>query len=344
MFAPLHNPANSRRASARAAMELLPERCRTWACFDTAFHAWAPAGGRTYALPAWRERWACGATASMACRTRTRRGAAAELLGRAAATCAWSPVTSAPALPWPRSRTGARSTRRWASRRSRAWSWRRARGASTRPRAVATSTAGMTADGDRRRTRARVGAARPRRHRATCASRRRAAGGDERGELAFDVYFHRCGRIAAMAAALGGTRRARVHRRRRRESAPESALAPGWAGFLGAAVDAERNAPDGGRSRDQRPADPRCACSSSPLARTSRSPVGSARSSGRAQARDAAARAPTRSTSRRPNSAASTATATSAFGARPRTRRQSAIVWPSPGRRTRRPRRPRARS
>ena len=47
-------------------------------------------------------------------------------------------------------------------------------------------------------------------------------------------------------------------------------------------------------------------------------PIGAGRSRSYPPGADAAARAPTRSTSRRPNSAASTATATSAFGARPR--------------------------
>ena len=54
-LAPLHQPASL--AALRSTMAAIPGVPHV-ACFDTAFHATLPAAARTYALPvAWRERW-----------------------------------------------------------------------------------------------------------------------------------------------------------------------------------------------------------------------------------------------------------------------------------------------
>ena len=63
--------------------------------------------------------------------------------------------------------------------------------------------------------------------RPTCARSRPGSRGRAAGQLALEVYVHRLrAGIAAMAAALGGPRRARVHRRRRR-ALREELLVPG---------------------------------------------------------------------------------------------------------------------
>ncbi len=93
------------------------------ACFDTAFHATLPAAAATYALPARR-----GASAGALRRygfhglshAWVARRAPRAARARRAEACGSSAATSAPARRCARSRTGARSTRRWASRRSRA--------------------------------------------------------------------------------------------------------------------------------------------------------------------------------------------------------------------------------
>ena len=54
-LAPLHNPP---ALAAMRALEALRPRLPTVACFDTAFHATLPAAASTYAIPAaWSERW-----------------------------------------------------------------------------------------------------------------------------------------------------------------------------------------------------------------------------------------------------------------------------------------------
>ena len=108
-LAPLHQPAalDAMDAVGRA-LGPVP----AVACFDTAFHATLPAAATTYALPrAWRERSACGASASTASPTPTPRVARRPR--------AWCRATSAPAPRWPRCATAAAWTRPWASRRSR---------------------------------------------------------------------------------------------------------------------------------------------------------------------------------------------------------------------------------
>jgi acetate kinase len=62
--------------------------------------------------------------------------------------------------------------------------------------------------------------------------------GDERCRLAFDTYIHR---LAAMAAAMGRDRRARVHRRVGENSAQIRAATCMASGFLGVEIDEEGN-------------------------------------------------------------------------------------------------------
>ena len=78
----------------------------------------------------------------------------------------------------------------------------------------------------------------------TCARSSSArADGDGDARLAFDVYLHRLrGTIAAMAAALGGLDVLVVHRRRRRARGRRPRATADRLGFLGVAIDSERNA------------------------------------------------------------------------------------------------------
>ena len=113
--------SRSRSPRSTRSREALPELPAV-ACFDTAFHATLPAGRGDLRAAGARGASAggCAATASTGSRTPGSRGARRELLGRRPAGCGSSAATSAPAPRCARSRTGARSTRRWASRRSRA--------------------------------------------------------------------------------------------------------------------------------------------------------------------------------------------------------------------------------
>ena len=72
-LAPLHQPRAV--AGIRIMAQLRPDLPQV-ACFDTAFHASMPAAAATYALPrSGASSGACGASASTASRTRTRRDA-----------------------------------------------------------------------------------------------------------------------------------------------------------------------------------------------------------------------------------------------------------------------------
>jgi acetate kinase len=256
-LAPLHQPACV--AGIRWAASLLPEVPQV-ACFDTAFHAGIPAAAATYALPeAWRARWPLrrfgfhGLSHAWAARR------AAELLGRRVedlrtVTCHLGAGASLAAVAGGQSidttmgftpLEGLVMATRSGSVDPGLVIWLQELGGLSAA-AVAhgleheSGLAGLAGTADMREVLAR------------------AARGDARAVLARDAYLHRLrAGIAAMAASLGGVD-ALVFTGRVGERAPEiRAGALTGLGFLGTAIDPDRNAAaagDGVVSPDGTPA------------------------------------------------------------------------------------------
>ncbi len=233
-LAPLHQPKSLEAlAAVRAARPGLPEV----ACFDTAFHAGLPAAARTYALPAaWRERWPlrrygfhglshawasrrAGAGLVVTCHLGAGASLAAVSDGRCVdTTMGFTPLEGL--VMATRSGSIDPGLLLWLLEHT---------GMTERELAEAleheSGLKGLSGTGDMREVLAA------------------AARGEPAATLALDVYLHRLrAGIAAMAAALGGLE-ALVFTGGVGERAPEvRAGAAEGLGFLGVAVDAERNA------------------------------------------------------------------------------------------------------
>jgi acetate kinase len=242
-LAPLHQPrALAAIRAVRAARPDVP----AFACFDTAFHASLPAAAATYALPEeWRRRWGLRRFGFHGLSHRYAAGRAADLVGRPVAdlrivTCHLGAGASLCAV------RGGRSVDTTMGFTPLEGLVMNTRSGSVDPGLVlwllteagmdaaevttaleqSSGLAGLTGtSGDLREVLAAAGA------------------GDARARLGVDVYVHRLRReIAAMVAALGGldvlvfTGGVGEHLPAVRAAAAEGL------GFLGVAIDGERNA------------------------------------------------------------------------------------------------------
>jgi acetate kinase len=203
-LAPLHLPAAL--AGIAAVREVLP-RAPAVACFDTAFHSRMPAAASTYAVPEeWRERYGIrrygfhGFSHAYAARK------AAEMLGRPqtelkVVTCHLGAGASLAAV------RGGRSVDTTMGFTPLEGLVMATRSGTVDPGALlymqrhaGLTEAQLTEALDRRGGLLAIGGTSDMRE-----ILRRIADGDERAELAFDVYVHRLrGLIASMAAAMGG--------------------------------------------------------------------------------------------------------------------------------------------
>ncbi|MDQ1394136.1 MAG: acetate kinase [Acidimicrobiaceae bacterium] len=242
-LAPLHQPAGL--AGIRAAVEAFPGIANV-ACFDTAFHATMPAAAATYALPAaWRHRfglrrygfhglshaWASRRAAAILDRPLPELRMVTCHLGAGASLCAVgggrSQDTTMGFTPMEGLVMATRSGSvdpglvLWLIRQANLSADDVADGLEHQSGLAGLSAAG----GDIREVMTA------------------AAGGGQDSVLALEVWCHRlCREIGAMAAALGGTD-ALVFTGGIGEHAPElRARAASRLGFLGVAIDADRNA------------------------------------------------------------------------------------------------------
>ena len=236
-LAPLHQEKSL--AALRAVQAALPDTPAV-ACFDTAFHATLPDAAATYALPAqWRERWGLrrfgfhGLSHSYASR-RT-----AELTdARRIVTCHLGAGASLAAVRDGRSvdttmgftpLDGLVMATRSGSVDPGLVLWLLEHSEQTASEMGATlehdsGLAALAGTADMREVIARSGA------------------GDERAGLAFAVYIHRLrGAIAAMTASLGGLDALTFTGGIGERSAPVRAAAVDGLGFLGLALDPQRN-------------------------------------------------------------------------------------------------------
>ncbi len=240
-LAPLHQPKSL--ATLDAVSAALPD-VPAVACFDTAFHATLPPASRTYALPAeWRERWGlrrygfhglshawvARRTAELLGRSRAGLRIVSCHLGAGASLCAISDGRSLDTtmgftpleglvmatrsgtvdpglLLWLLERTGLREREL------------------TEALEHGSGLLGLAGSADMREVLARTDA------------------GDHDARLALDVYLHRlCAGIAAMAAALGGLDVLTFTGGVGERAAAVRARAVARLGFLGLALDEQRN-------------------------------------------------------------------------------------------------------
>ena len=245
-LAPLHQPKSLAAIDAVAA--LLPELPAV-ACFDTAFHASLPQAAATYALPAeWRERWGLRrygfhglSHAWVARHAPELLGGAGEglrivscHLGAGASLCAIRDGSSLDTTMGFTPLEGLVMATRsgsvdpgmllWLLEHEELSAWELAQALEHRSGLFA-----LSGTADMRELLARV------------------EGDDRRAQLALDVYLHslRAG-IAAMAAALGGLDVLAFTGGVGEHSPRVRALAVEGLGFLGLAIDAERNRASGG--------------------------------------------------------------------------------------------------
>lgn len=241
-LAPLHQPKSL--AALDAVTALLPELPAV-ACFDTAFHASLPPAAVTYALPAqWRERWGLRrygfhglSHASVARRApELLGGAPGELrivschLGAGASLCAIKDGSSLDTTMGFTPLEGLVMATRSGSVDPGMLLWLLERKGLSAPELAQTlehrsGLLGLCGTADMREVLARVDA------------------DDRRAQLGLGVYLHslRAG-IAAMAAALGGIDALVFTGGVGERSAVVRELAVEGLGFLGVAIDAERNA------------------------------------------------------------------------------------------------------
>jgi len=248
-LAPLHQPRAL--AAIRAARQALPDTPAV-ACFDTAFHATMPDAAATYALPeAWRSRWGLrrygfhGLSHAYAVRH------AAALLGRQGQRVVSCHLGAGASLCAAADGRSVDTTMGFTPLEGLVMA---TRSGTVDPGLVLwlVTEAGLPAAEVARALEDSAGLAGlsggSGDMRDVLAARR---SGDERARLAFDVYVHRLAReTAAMAAALGGLD-ALVFTGGIGEHAPEvRAAAAARLGFLGVAVDPQRNASTLGSDAD----------------------------------------------------------------------------------------------
>ena len=248
-LAPLHNPP---AVAAMRTLDSIRPGLATVACFDTSFHASMPAAASTYAVPAaWRERWPLRRFGFHGLSHAYAGNRAAEMVGRPLAelrlvTAHLGAGASLAAIQGGRSvdttmgftpLEGLVMATRSGSIDPGLILWVQRHGDWTAEEIekALDSDSGLLAlsgrSGDMRDVLAGV------------------ADGDERCQLAFDVYIHHLrGGIAAMAAAMGGldclvfTGGVGEHSPQVRQAASEAA------GFLGIGIDPESNAKADGDS------------------------------------------------------------------------------------------------
>src|SRR5271167_490401 len=240
-LAPLHQPKSL--AALDAVTALLPELPAV-ACFDTAFHATLPAAAATYALPRrWRDRWALHrygfhglSHAWVARRVPELLGRAGEdlrivscHLGAGASLCAIKDGSSVDTTMGFTPLEGLVMATRSGSVDPGMLLWLLEReGLSARELAEAlehrSGLLGLCGTADMRELLARVD------------------GEDPHAKLALEVYLHRLrGAAAAMAAALGGLDALAFTGGVGERSATVRELAVDGLGFLGLAIEEERN-------------------------------------------------------------------------------------------------------
>jgi acetate kinase len=241
-LAPLHQPRSL--AGIRMIRELLPDTPAV-ACFDTSYHADLPAAAATYALPEeWRRRWELrrfgfhglshayaarraaallaplGASRVVTCHLGAGASLCASMEGRSVdTTMGFTPLEGVPMAT--RSGSVDPGLVLWLADADRLGLAEVGDGLEHRA-----GLAGLSAtSGDMREVLASL------------------ADGDERAQLAFDVYVHRVtGEIARMASAMGGldalvfTGGVGEHATEVRDAVSERL------GFLGVAIDHDRNA------------------------------------------------------------------------------------------------------
>jgi acetate kinase len=246
-LAPLHQP---RAVAAIRAVEAVLPSTPAVACFDTAFHASMPAAAATYALPReWIDRWKLRRYGFHGLSHQYAAGRAAELLGRPLAhlrlvTCHLGAGASLCAVDGGRSvdttmgftpLEGLVMATRSGTVDPGLVLWLVTEGGLAAADVTAalersSGLAGLSGtSGDLRDVLAR------------------AAGGDRDARGAVDVYVHRlCREAAGMVAALGGLDALVFTGGVGEHSAPIRQAAVDGLAFLGAAVDADRNAAPGG--------------------------------------------------------------------------------------------------
>jgi acetate kinase len=240
-LAPLHQPKSL--AALDAVTAALPD-VPAVACFDTAFHATIPPAAATYPLPApWRQRWSIRrygfhglSHAWVARRATALLGHAGEdlrlvsaHLGAGASLCAIRAGRSVDTTMGFTPLEGLAMATRSGSVDPGLVLWLAAPGRL----GVEELADGLEHDSGMRGL---AGTADMREVQA------RAAAGDARAQLAFDVYVHRLrAGIAAMAAALGGLDALAFTGGVGEHSAVVRAAAVGGLGFLGLAIDEARN-------------------------------------------------------------------------------------------------------
>ena len=250
-LAPLHQPKSL--AAIEAVRAVLPDVPHV-GCFDTAFHATLPAAASTYAVPAaWRERWGLrrygfhGLSHAYASRR------AAELCGRETdagfrvVTCHLGAGASLTAVLGGLSRD---TTMGFTPLEGLVMA---TRSGNVDPGLVLWLARDQgvpvaeLSDGLEHRS-GLLGLGGSEDMRTILAG---ASAGDERAQLALDVYLHRLrGAIAAMAASIGGLDALVFTGGVGERSAPVRAMAAGGLGFLGVTMDAARNEAPGDHDRE----------------------------------------------------------------------------------------------